>query len=148
IAGQTFTELARNHMHEPPSNIPEELEISKETESLVMLCLSKDKACRPTLDKLIDGFSKQSKGEPLVAMVSHELRTPLMSIKGFIELLAMGAYGNVSKDILNSSEMANESIERLIGLVNDLLDAEKLQSGKFELRPRFFYLDQAIESAI
>jgi signal transduction histidine kinase len=68
-----------------------------------------------------------------IAMVSHDLRTPLTSIQGFLSLLDAGVYGQISDSGMESLEIADSSISRLIKLVNDLLDAERLESGKMEL---------------
>lgn len=68
-----------------------------------------------------------------VAMVSHDLRTPLTSVKGFLELLAGGVYGDLNETGEHRAGLAQRNITRLIGLINDLLDYEKLQSGKFNL---------------
>lgn len=66
------------------------------------------------------------------AVVSHELRSPLMAIESFLRLLADGVYGDVPERVRKKSATAVLNAERLLRLVNDILDAEKLQSGKFE----------------
>lgn len=71
--------------------------------------------------------------QQFVAMVSHDLRTPLTSIKGFLELLAGGVYGDLNETGEHRAGLAQRNITRLISLINDLLDYEKLQSGKFSL---------------
>ncbi|HEY9785426.1 MAG TPA: ATP-binding protein [Candidatus Obscuribacterales bacterium] len=68
-----------------------------------------------------------------VAMVSHDLKTPLTSIQGFLNLLSVGAYNELSKPGKESLETADRSVARLIALVNDLLDLERMESGKLEL---------------
>ncbi|MBX9690521.1 MAG: cell wall metabolism sensor histidine kinase WalK [Candidatus Obscuribacterales bacterium] len=68
-----------------------------------------------------------------VAMVSHDLRTPLTSIQGFLSLLEAGAFGDLSQSGMENLSIADSSISRLIKLINDLLDAERLESGKLEL---------------
>lgn len=72
--------------------------------------------------------------QEFVAMVSHELRTPLTSVQGFLDLLSEGGYGQISENAHTKCEVASRNVSRLIDLINDILDAEKLESGKFEFR--------------
>ncbi|MCW9032889.1 MAG: ATP-binding protein [Rhodospirillales bacterium] len=67
-----------------------------------------------------------------ISTVSHELRTPLTSIKGSLGLVAGGAVGIIPEKAMKMVEVAYKNSDRLIGLVNDILDMEKLVSGKFE----------------
>jgi len=71
-----------------------------------------------------------------VSTVSHELRTPLTSIRGSLGLLAGGVAGPLSPAVGELVVMAERNCARLIRLVNDILDTEKLDSGKmrFDLR--------------
>ncbi len=71
------------------------------------------------------------KGE-FVSTVSHELRTPLTSIKGSLGLVSGGAMGDLPSDAKEMVELAQKNTERLILLVNDILDVEKLESGEVE----------------
>ncbi|OHC72638.1 MAG: hypothetical protein A3B62_02450 [Rhodospirillales bacterium RIFCSPLOWO2_01_FULL_65_14] len=73
------------------------------------------------------------KGE-FVSTVSHELRTPLTSIRGSLGLLTGGAVGKVPEEARAMIEMAEKNATRLISLVNDILDMEKLESGSMEFR--------------
>lgn len=69
----------------------------------------------------------------VVAMVSHDLRAPLTSVKTFIQLLGMGSFGKLSEQAEARVPMAERNLTRLIGLINDLLDIEKLESGAMPL---------------
>lgn len=71
--------------------------------------------------------------QEFVAMVSHDLRTPLTSIQGFLTLLEDGAYGDLPTKAHERTHLANRSINRLISLINDLLDMEKMEAGKLEM---------------
>ncbi|PWH14065.1 MAG: hypothetical protein DDG59_13430 [Anaerolineae bacterium] len=65
-----------------------------------------------------------------VATVSHELRTPMTSIKGYVEILLMGAAGALSDQQTRFLEIIRSNTERLAALVNDLLDISRIEAGK------------------
>ncbi len=65
-----------------------------------------------------------------IATVSHELRTPLTSISGSLDLVVNGAAGKVPQKALSMLSIARRNCSRLILLVNDILDMEKLASRK------------------
>lgn len=69
-----------------------------------------------------------------ISMVSHELRTPLTSIKGFVSLLLRGAAGELNEKQTDYLETASVNSERLLKLINDILDISKLESGNFEVK--------------
>lgn len=68
-----------------------------------------------------------------VAMLSHDLRTPLTSLEILLQLLHDGAYGELSDKGKERLGTSSEEITRLVGLINDLLDIEKLEAGKLDL---------------
>ena len=71
-----------------------------------------------------------------VATASHELRSPLTSIKGFIELLETTNAENLTERQHEFIKIALQSTDRLVELVNDLLDIARIESGQFEIHPR------------
>lgn len=86
--------------------------------------------------------------EQLMAMVSHDLRTPLMAAHMSTELLQEGAGGQLSSEATTLVDRTARTLSRLIGLVNDILDLEKLRAGKMkiELAPRD--LSTAVDEAV
>ncbi|MGD8854837.1 MAG: GAF domain-containing protein [Chloroflexota bacterium] len=72
-----------------------------------------------------------------VSTVSHELRTPMTSIKGFAELLLMGAAGSLSEPQSRYLEVIRDNADRMSDLVNDLLDISRIESGRtvLDLQP-------------
>jgi PAS domain S-box-containing protein len=68
-----------------------------------------------------------------VSTVSHELRTPLTSIRGSLGLVAGGMAGKLPDSAMNLIGIAKNNCERLIRLINDILDIEKIESGKMQL---------------
>ena len=69
------------------------------------------------------------KGE-FISTVSHELRTPLTSVFGSLSLLASGEAGELAPDVGELVTLSLRSTERLVRLVNNVLDVEKIESGK------------------
>jgi len=72
-----------------------------------------------------------------VSTVSHELRTPLTSISGALGIVTNGLMGSLPEQAANMIKIAHNNSLRLIHLVNDLLDMEKLLAGKmqFDMKP-------------
>jgi PAS domain S-box-containing protein len=67
-----------------------------------------------------------------VATVSHELRTPLTSIRASLSMLADGIAGELPPDVGGLIQIAHESCERLVRLVNDVLDVQKIEAGSMQ----------------
>ncbi|MCR8726086.1 PAS domain-containing sensor histidine kinase [Frigidibacter sp. ROC022] len=72
--------------------------------------------------------------EEFIATVSHELRTPLTAIKGAMGLLLSGATGTLPDKSRDFVAIAHRNAERLVLIVNDILDLEKIVAGKMEFR--------------
>ncbi len=68
-----------------------------------------------------------------VSTVSHELRTPLTSIRGSLGLISGGIAGQLPEAAMKLIGIAKNNCERLIRLINDILDIEKIESGKMQL---------------
>jgi PAS domain S-box-containing protein len=85
-----------------------------------------------------------------VAMVSHDLRTPLNSIQMTLSITQEEAQlgESLSADALEGLTIAQNSASRLLALVNNLLDLEKLESGQFELLARERALYPVLEEAV
>jgi PAS domain S-box-containing protein len=82
-----------------------------------------------------------------VATVSHELRTPMTSVKAALGLLLAGAAGPVDGPQQELLEVAHNNVDRLIRLINDILDISRLESGRLELRTRPVQIDELITGA-
>lgn len=67
-----------------------------------------------------------------VSTVSHELRTPLTSIRGSLGLIIGGAVGDIPTNAIDLVDIADKNCGRLIRLVNDILDMEKIESGMMD----------------
>lgn len=85
-----------------------------------------------------------------VSIVSHELRTPLTSIKGYLDLVLMGAAGPIRPQQESFLQIAKSNSDRLHILVSDLLDLSRIESGRVELDVQVISLpaiaDQVVSS--
>jgi PAS domain S-box-containing protein len=80
--------------------------------------------------------------------LSHELRTPLTSIIGSLQLINAGVLGEVPKDVGELTEVAERNGQRLLDLINDILDIEKIESGKLTLMPEVIRVDELVREAM
>ena len=80
--------------------------------------------------------------------VSHELKTPLTSIKGFLQNMSDGLTGPVNDKQQRYLSRVLENSERLIRMIEDLLDRTRIQTGRLELAPAEIDLAQAVADAV
>jgi signal transduction histidine kinase/GAF domain-containing protein len=83
-----------------------------------------------------------------VSTVSHELRTPMTSIKGYVDLLLMGAAGLMSDPQSRYLQVIKNNADRLSMLVNDLLDISRIETGKAELELRPLDVPQFVKQIV
>ncbi|MDQ2798185.1 MAG: PAS domain S-box protein, partial [Armatimonadota bacterium] len=77
----------------------------------------------------------QMKSE-FISVVSHELRTPLTSIRGALGLMAGGVVGELPPQAETLVDIAHKNTERLVRLINDILDIEKIEAGRMDFQSR------------
>jgi PAS domain S-box-containing protein len=99
----------------------------------------RDISQRYALDRLKDEF---------ISTVSHELRTPLTSIRGALGLLSSGILGEMNDKSANLLRIASTNSDRLVRLINDILDLERIQSGREPLAFRPVKLAEIVHTAI
>jgi PAS domain S-box-containing protein len=83
-----------------------------------------------------------------VATVSHELRTPMTSIKGYAEIMLMGAAGAMNEQQKRFLEVIKSNTERLTVLVNDLLDVSRIEAGRVNLSFQSLNLDELAQEIL
>ena len=83
-----------------------------------------------------------------VSTVSHELRTPMTSIKGYADLLLMGAVGEMSEQQRHFVTVIRNNANRLTSLVNDLLDISRIETGRVELNQRAVSMTDLVEQVV
>jgi signal transduction histidine kinase/CheY-like chemotaxis protein len=121
--------------HHTIRELSEQLTQAREQQHQHTLQLSQ----RSELDTLKDEF---------ISTVSHELRTPLTSIRGALGLLSSGIIGDVDAKALNLLRIAVTNTDRLIRLINDILDLERMESGRAPLQIRRCSLRDLCQQAI
>ena len=89
--------------------------------------LVSDISDRKAIERMKDEF---------VSVISHELRTPLTSIHGSLKLLATGRLGALSAEGRQMLKIADENTDRLVRLVSDVLDLQRIESGKVAMDKR------------
>jgi len=99
----------------------------------------RDITARKEMDRLKKEF---------ISTVSHELRTPLTSIKGSLSLLLGGTAGEFSRQANQLLSIADNNTTRLINLINDILDMEKIDSGKMVYHMERLDLSEAVRASI
>ncbi|MEW6092778.1 MAG: ATP-binding protein, partial [Chloroflexota bacterium] len=83
-----------------------------------------------------------------VATVSHELRTPMTSIKGYVDILLMGAAGALNENQTHFLDIVRSNTERLSVLVNDLLDVSRIEAGRASLSIQPIDLREVAEDVV
>ncbi|UEM24450.1 HAMP domain-containing histidine kinase (plasmid) [Skermanella mucosa] len=126
--------LMRRHMRSEKKLLATNRQLRDLSESLVV---ARDMAVR----------SNEAKSN-FLANVSHELRTPLNAILGFSEALMSGIFGRLAGRQAEYVGDIHLSGQRLLALINDILDLAKLDAGKLELREEAVALDRLAAEAI
>jgi PAS domain S-box-containing protein len=102
-------------------------------------CVMRDISERKEIDRLKNEF---------VSIVSHELRTPLTSIRGSLGLMEAGAAGELPAKARELARIARQNADRLIRLINDILDLEKIEAGKVQLQIAALDPAEILESTV
>ncbi len=138
--------------HRPGDTYAEQLELENERIALVHLApvilqndflgtvsIFRDITREVEVDRLKSEF---------VATVSHELRTPMTAIKGYVDILIMGAAGALAENQMHFLDIVRNNIDRLNILVNDLLDISRIEAGRVILTPQSVNLREIAEEVI
>lgn len=101
---------------------------------------------------IIRDITERKKGEQMknefISIVSHELRTPITSISGSLTLIINGIVGNFSDKAKRLLEIANSNCQRLLLLINDILDIQKIEAGKMNFNLKPIHLNEFLIEAI
>jgi signal transduction histidine kinase len=123
------------------SEFPAEASISKIDmgDEIFYTVILRDVTERKQIERMKDEF---------VSVVSHELRTPLTSIYGSLGMLASGLLPTDSEQGKRLLQIAADSTERLVRLINDILDIERIESGKAKMKAEICNIVDLITQAV
>jgi two-component system, sensor histidine kinase len=95
-------------------------------------------------------FTREAEVERLkstfVAIVSHELRTPLNAILGYAEMFKEAVYGPMNEKQINMADRIMKNTQRLLGLINDLLNQAQMEAGKLTIKMAPFRPAELLEN--
>src|SRR5690242_7585357 len=135
LCASAFLLFGLLHARKDARDLAAQLTLAREQQHRNQLQISE----RSHIDTLKDEF---------ISTVSHELRTPLTSIRGALGLLSSGVIGEVDSKALNLLRIATVNTDRLIRLISDILDIERMESGRAALQIRRCSLRDLCQQAI
>jgi signal transduction histidine kinase len=91
------------------------------------------------LDKAKDEF---------ISMASHQLRTPLTAIKGYLSMLLEGDAGEIKVSQYDFVNEAFQGANRMVGLINDLLNVSRMETGRFFLEPKEVDMEKVVREEV
>jgi len=136
IASQTAITLENAQLYEETKNFSQTLQREVERQTAELKKVNEDLL---KLDKAKSDF---------ISIASHQLRTPLSIIKGFISMLLEGSYGKMNKEVRDKLEKTYSSAERLVKLVDALLDLTHMEGGKMQFNYGKVNFSEMVQSVI
>lgn len=104
--------------------------------------------CIGHIQDIRDRLEVERMKDEFVSIVSHELRTPITSIEGSLMLLGSGVYNNRPQKAREMLDIAIKNSNRLVCLVNDILNFERLESGKVQLVLELCQVEELMQQAM
>jgi diguanylate cyclase (GGDEF)-like protein len=113
--------------------------VNEGDKSANMICFIRDMTKEKEIDRMKSEF---------LSVASHELRTPLATIKNAVDIILRRKAGEITQDQQRFLSLINRNINRLVGIINDLLDLSKLEAGKVEMRFQEVDLNEPLDTVI
>ncbi len=122
-------------------NLPVALNISQLQQGRTQkyVCLVRDISEQKHVEKMTQEF---------IATVSHELRTPITSVKGSLELIHAGVAGELTPKMKHLLSLARRNSDRILMLVNDILDIQRIQLGTLQFHQEALDLGQVVRQSV
>jgi len=96
-----------------------------------------------TLEKEIEKMK-----EDFVHSITHDLRSPMTSVRGFVEVLLDGSAGEINEEQREFLKIIDASSRKLLGMINNILDVAKLETGKMKLNLTEFDTKETVERVV
>jgi len=96
-----------------------------------------------TLEKEIEKMK-----EDFVHSITHDLRSPMTSVRGFVEVLLDGSAGKINEEQREFLKIIDASSRKLLGMINNILDVAKLETGKMKLNLTEFDTKETVERVV
>ncbi len=101
------------------------------------------------IEQMVEDLKKlDAMKSEFMSTVSHELRTPLTSIGGYVKLILSGDVGTIDPTQSEFLQIVDQNVDRLTGLINDLLDVVKLESNRIQLVHEQIDLNEIAKEAL
>jgi signal transduction histidine kinase len=101
---------------------------------------------------LVNSFTRVAEANRMksefVSIVSHQLRTPLSALKWSLDLLRSKRLGEINEKQKEYLDIVNDSGDKMIRLVNDLLNVSRIEQGRFTIQPKSFAIDEMVSETI
>jgi PAS domain S-box-containing protein len=120
---------------------------AKVTRDLTERKLSEERAIEDARSVALSDAANRAKAEFLAAM-SHELRTPLNAIAGYADLLLAGVGGGMSKQQMDYMERIRRSQQRLLSIINDILNFSRVEAGQITYETEAIPVAQLVDATI
>jgi len=147
--GREVTGLRKNGVTFPLELAISEMEVSGQRMFTgIVRDISERKETEEKLRSAMRRVHEQQIKDEFIATVSHELRTPLTSIKASLELIIGGAIAADSSQADMLISIAHKNSDRLLLLINDILDISKIESQKMQFKRQIISVRPFLESAI
>ncbi|PWT97343.1 MAG: hypothetical protein C5B53_08175, partial [Candidatus Melainabacteria bacterium] len=105
----------------------------------LFFCVGHDISERKEVERLKQQF---------MGMITHDLRTPLTVVKGYLEMSEAGVFGELNEMGQRQLANAERNTDRMLGLVNDLLDIEKSETGQLQIHQATINLNDLIDQCV
>ena len=117
--------------------------VFRSSQELELKVADRTKQLAGALQKVNEISNKKSE---FVSAVSHELRTPLTSIKGYAAILIAGKIGELPPAVKERLAKINSHSDKLVALINDLLDIARIESGRQEMKFALYKIKNMLDN--